>query len=63
MDRVGVFIDAGYLFAQGSVLLGGKKLPRGEIALDGAKMIEAKLDIMQHEISEYLRSLEKTLSQ
>jgi len=40
MDRVGVFIDAGYLFAQGSVLLAGKKLPRGESVLDGAKMIE-----------------------
>lgn len=34
MDRVAVFVDAGYVFAQGSVLLAGKKLPRGEIALD-----------------------------
>ena len=35
MDRVAVFIDAGYLFAQGSILLGGAgKLPRGEILLD-----------------------------
>ena len=29
MDRVAVFVDAGYLFAQGSVALGGQKLPRG----------------------------------
>lgn len=41
MDRVAVFVDAGYVFAQGSVLLGGKKLPRGEIALDHQKAIEA----------------------
>ena len=33
MDRVAVFVDAGYLFAQGSVLLAGRKLPRGEIAI------------------------------
>lgn len=30
MNRVGVFVDAGYVFAQGSVLLAGKKLIRGE---------------------------------
>jgi len=34
MDRVAVFVDAGYLFAQGSVLLAGKKLPRSELVLD-----------------------------
>ena len=34
MDRVAVFVDAGYLFAQGSVELCGKKLTRGEIILD-----------------------------
>lgn len=34
MDRVAVFVDAGYLFAQGSVLLAGKKLPRSEIVLN-----------------------------
>ena len=28
MDRVAVFVDAGYLFAQGSALLAGRKLPR-----------------------------------
>lgn len=34
MDRVAVFVDAGYLFAQGSVHLVGKKLPRSEMLLD-----------------------------
>jgi uncharacterized LabA/DUF88 family protein len=34
MDRVAVFVDAGYVFAQGSVLLAGKKLPRSETMLD-----------------------------
>ncbi len=33
MDRVAVFIDAGYVFAQGSVLLAGRRLPRAEITL------------------------------
>lgn len=37
MSRIAVFIDAGYLFAQGSILLSGaRKLPRGEILLDHA---------------------------
>lgn len=34
MDRVAVFVDAGYVFAQGSVLLAGKKLTRSEVILD-----------------------------
>jgi len=34
MDRVAVFIDAGYLFAAGSTLLAGHKLRRGEVRLD-----------------------------
>ena len=34
MDRTAVFVDAGYLFAQGSIELCGKKLPRGEITLN-----------------------------
>lgn len=34
MDRVAVFVDAGYLFAQGSILLAGKKLTRSELVLD-----------------------------
>ncbi|MDE0166785.1 MAG: NYN domain-containing protein [Bryobacterales bacterium] len=34
MDRVAVFVDAGYLFAQGSHELFGEKLKRGEMNLD-----------------------------
>lgn len=34
MDRVAVFVDAGYLFAQGSSLLTGQKHPRGDLTLD-----------------------------
>jgi uncharacterized LabA/DUF88 family protein len=41
MSRVAVFVDAGYLFAQGSVLLAGKKLTRGEITLDHGAAAEA----------------------
>lgn len=40
MDRVAVFVDAGYLFAQGSVLLSGRKLARSEIILDTEKLVE-----------------------
>ena len=39
MDRVAVFVDAGYLFAQGSCLLTGKKAQRGEITVDLDKML------------------------
>ncbi len=40
MDRVAVFIDAGYLFAQGSALLGKSgKRPRGEVILDHQQAI------------------------
>lgn len=41
MDRVAVFIDAGYLFAQGSVVLSGRKLPRGEVLLDPSRTLSA----------------------
>lgn len=34
MDRVAMFVDAGYLFAQGSKELCGERLPRGSIGLD-----------------------------
>lgn len=43
MDRTAVFVDAGYLFAQGSVALSGKKLPRGGLEFDAqqtAKFLE-----------------------
>jgi uncharacterized LabA/DUF88 family protein len=39
MDRAGIFVDAGYLFAQGSVLLAGRKLRRSETRLDEAKAL------------------------
>lgn len=34
MDRTAVFVDAGYLFAAGSKLIAGEKLPRGDLKLD-----------------------------
>ena len=40
MDRVAVFVDAGYLFAQGAVALVGQKLPRAAISLDHEKAVE-----------------------
>lgn len=39
MDRVAVFVDAGYLFAQGSVALLGSKCPRELLALDAVSAI------------------------
>lgn len=41
MDRVAVFVDAGYVFAQGSVLLAGRKLPRAEVTLAHEDAISA----------------------
>jgi uncharacterized LabA/DUF88 family protein len=41
MDRVAVFVDAGYFFAQGSTLLTGKKTQRGEVTVDLDKMLNA----------------------
>lgn len=40
MDRVAVFVDAGYLFAQGSILITGKKVPRGDLTFNIAKAVE-----------------------
>ncbi|MEN9708438.1 MAG: hypothetical protein RIQ68_846 [Pseudomonadota bacterium] len=34
MERVAVFVDAGYLFAQGSVAIAGEKLSRTSLSLD-----------------------------
>ncbi len=34
MDRVAIFVDAGYLFAQGSVAIAGEKQPRSLVTLD-----------------------------
>lgn len=41
MRRVAVFVDAGYLFAQGSSLLSGRKLPRGQIAITSDRVVAA----------------------
>ena len=41
VNRVAVFVDAGYLFAQGSVTLSGQKLPRGSIALNPEAAVAA----------------------
>ncbi|MCA0318465.1 MAG: NYN domain-containing protein [Proteobacteria bacterium] len=39
MERCAVFVDAGYLFAQGSTALTGSKKPRSTLVLDPAKAI------------------------
>lgn len=39
MDRVAIFVDAGYLFAQGSVAIAGAKEPRSLITLDEKAVI------------------------
>src|SRR3990167_3270720 len=39
MDRSAVFVDAGYLFAQGGLLIAGKPLKRGEARLDEPAVI------------------------
>jgi hypothetical protein len=40
MDRCAVFVDAGYLFAQGSVAIAGSKKPRSELLLDPPIVID-----------------------
>ena len=44
MDRVAVFVDAGYFFAQGSALLAGKKTARGDVSADFDKLLDALED-------------------
>jgi len=50
VDRVAVFVDAGYLFAQGSVELHGEKLTRGELVLDHEAVV-AKLQEFAEQVS------------
>ena len=50
MDRVAVFVDAGYLFAQGSVELHGERLTRGESVLDHEAVV-AKLQAFAEQVS------------
>ncbi|WP_442754975.1 NYN domain-containing protein [Methylocystis sp. JAN1] len=40
MDRVAIFVDAGYLFAQGSAALSGSKVARSGLSFDAAKSVE-----------------------
>src|SRR5271154_569828 len=40
MGRIAVFVDAGYLFAQGSAVLTGAKVVRTRITLDEAKVVD-----------------------
>ena len=40
VDRIAVFVDAGYLFAQGSTALSGSKRPRTELVLDPKVAVE-----------------------
>lgn len=45
MDRVAIFVDAGYLFAQGSALLAGQKQPRKLVRLDEKAVINELLAV------------------
>ena len=45
MDCVAVFVDAGYLFAEGSQLLTGAKLQRGEMRLNADGVVQALADV------------------
>ena len=47
MDRVAVFVDAGYLFAQGSKELSGAKLTRSECDLDHSAIRSALRDFAE----------------
>ena len=47
MDRVAVFVDAGYLFAQGSKALCGRKLERGQISIDHQAAIESLTNLAE----------------
>ncbi len=47
MDRVAVFVDAGYLFAQASKAMFGEYLPRGHMKLDAAAVTAALKDFAE----------------
>lgn len=40
MERTAVFVDAGYLFAQGSALLAGRRVPRQFVTLDPLRVAD-----------------------
>jgi len=45
MDRFAVFVDAGYLFAQGSAAVAGAKQPRENLELDPSSVVGALIKI------------------
>lgn len=47
MERVAVFVDAGYLFTQGAETALGKKLGRGQIALDRGVVLKLLTDLAE----------------
>ena len=47
MHRCAVFVDAGYLFAQGSTLLTGQRQPRETISLTAPAVIQALKEVSQ----------------
>lgn len=53
MDRIAVFVDAGYLYAQGSAALVGAKQPRERIELNDLAIVE-KLTLLAQEKAENL---------
>ncbi|QKS50172.1 NYN domain-containing protein (plasmid) [Azospirillum oryzae] len=50
MDRVAVFVDAGYLFAQGSTLLSGQNTSRQLISINEHRFMEKLTDFLQQEV-------------
>jgi uncharacterized LabA/DUF88 family protein len=50
MDRAAVFVDAGYLFAEGSRLIAGEKLRRSALRLDHDKILKL-LRELTHELT------------
>ena len=49
MDRVAVFVDAGYLFAAGGQLLTGARTTRGEVRLDASEVAKALREFAESE--------------
>lgn len=50
MDRAAVFVDAGYLFAEGSRLVAGEKLRRSALRLDHDKILKLLAELT-HELT------------
>lgn len=48
MDRVAVFVDAGYLFAAGSTALCGRKCPRGDLVFDHEAALRSLKEIAEN---------------